>query len=604
MPSSTSNSSVETGYRAGQEPQSILQKNQAMTDKSKRIYGHTLHATPLLGKIDKKGLMKNPPVTLMTETESITFLQGFHNHCQSHGVFVPALGEIEKNNVMGTAWAGIGQSHGRKDEMATALNAVLHLLCKDDKIHKRYHQAIHDGLGDGYIALYNLCRTLKLPCLGDENLMASDIPKQKATEYFSLYIARVSKHLMEEQMRKNEISNDKALHLVKEGLHPTCKRALIRLVNDIHRPTSKEDIPWCLYFSQLAITLEQLARENDIEIPGNSAKDGKSGVYEVDEFSDSDDEEFFYDDQDDDVNEVGDAGCGFCGANHETDECIKVINYAIMTKVLKFTPAKLEDILKKELVKQGKTRVTDLKLRGFRPKNGTRDRDSRKSKPNDRNRNGRPNDRRRNDGFQRRKNDRVNEIEDVEASPPVEKEAPASEDVPQAPAVEDPAEPPPPITDTCNAVDHMGDEDTEDDESSFSSEDSFDDELCLVSSGVFHVSEITTVEDVEDGDEESDDEASMDSLVEETKRSLNILEQPQVKYPEFSPTSTPGHPLGTVFENKRVKRIRREGVRPRYKLKTPPPTSWLLDVKRASEFSEVDGPMEKQPLTDQMLGNC
>jgi hypothetical protein len=85
---SMSNSSVGTGYRAGQEPQTILQKNQTMTDKSKRIYGYTLHATPLLGKIDKKGLMKDPPVNLTTETESITFLQGFHNHCQSHGVYV------------------------------------------------------------------------------------------------------------------------------------------------------------------------------------------------------------------------------------------------------------------------------------------------------------------------------------------------------------------------------------------------------------------------------------------------------------------------------------------------------------------------------------
>ena len=97
---------------------------------------------------------------------------------------------------------------------------------------------------------------------------------------------------MEELLRKNDISNDKALHLVKEGLHPTCKRERIRLVNDIYRPSSKDDIPWCMYLSQLAITLEQLARENDIEIPGNSAKDGKSGVYEVDKYSDSDGEEF------------------------------------------------------------------------------------------------------------------------------------------------------------------------------------------------------------------------------------------------------------------------------------------------------------------------
>ena len=96
-------------------------------------------------------------------------------------------------------------THSRKDEMSTALFALLHLLCKDDKIHKRYHQVIYDGMGNGYIALYNLCRALNLPCLGDGNLMASDIPRQKATESKSLYIARVTKHLMEEQLRGNDI---------------------------------------------------------------------------------------------------------------------------------------------------------------------------------------------------------------------------------------------------------------------------------------------------------------------------------------------------------------------------------------------------------------
>ena len=57
---------------------------------------------------------------------------------------------------MGTAWDGIGQSHGRRDAMSTALFAVLHLLCKDEKIHKKYHQATNNGLGDGYIAMYNI----------------------------------------------------------------------------------------------------------------------------------------------------------------------------------------------------------------------------------------------------------------------------------------------------------------------------------------------------------------------------------------------------------------------------------------------------------------
>ena len=121
-----------------------------------------------------------------------------------------------------------------------------------------------------------------------------------------------------------------------------------------------------------------------------------------------------------------------------------------MSKLSKFTPAKLEEILKKELTKQGKTRVTDLKLRGFRPKDRTGGRrDNRNARPNDRNRNDRPNDRNLNDRNRRRPmNNGVREIADVGVTPLDEEKSTASEDVQQAAAVEEPAEPSPSIPDT------------------------------------------------------------------------------------------------------------------------------------------------------------
>ena len=121
-------------------------------------------------------------------------------------------------------------------------------------------------------------------------------------------------------MKGNDISNDKALVLVIQGLHQMCKIILVRFVNDTYRPNSGAKIPHKLHFSQLALTLDQHSRENDIPIPGDSEKDGKTGVYEVDEY---DDDDPFYeeqDDYDDDVNEVGDGECGHCGANHATEE--------------------------------------------------------------------------------------------------------------------------------------------------------------------------------------------------------------------------------------------------------------------------------------------
>jgi hypothetical protein len=199
-----------------------------------------------------------------------------------------------------------------------------------------------------------------------------------------------------------------------------------------------------------------------------------------------------------------------------------------MSKTLKTNPAKLEGLLKKEFLKQGKTRVEDLKMRGFLPKNRTGDRrENWDARPNDRNSNGQSNDRNRNDGNWRCPNDRVREIEDVDASPPVEEEATASEDISQAAAAEEPTVTPPSIPDTCNSVDHLDDEDTEDDESSFSSGDSFDDSLCIFSSSVCHISEIDTVEDVADGDEENEDESLMESLVDETEMTWRLTLQTQ-----------------------------------------------------------------------------
>ena len=112
--------------------------------------------------------------------------------------------------------------------------------------------------------------------------------------------------------------------------------------------------------------------------------------------------------------------------------------------------------------------------------------------------------------------DRVREIKDVDVTPLDKQKATSDDDVPQAADVEEPAEPSPSIPDTCNALDHLEDEGAGDDESSFSSGDSFDDPLCIVSSGVFHISDIFTVKDVAVGDEENEDEAWTESLVDKT----------------------------------------------------------------------------------------
>ena len=118
-----------------------------------------------------------------------------------------------------------------------------------------------------------------------------------------------------------------------------------------------------------------------------------------------------------------------------------------------------------------------------------------------------------------------------------------------------------------------------------------------------HISEIIAVDDVTVEDEENEDEESMESLEDKTERTLNILQCPQAKYPAFSHVNNPVSPLGNVFEHKRLTMIGREGLRPKYKLRNPPPTSWSLDVDNISDVLGLNESSEEEPLF-QILGKC
>ena len=84
-------SASTSGYRGGHQPRTTQQKSKMLTARVTKIYGFPTTSTPLAGVLNKKELMKNPPLTLLNETNGINFLQGLHGHGQSHGCFVPSL---------------------------------------------------------------------------------------------------------------------------------------------------------------------------------------------------------------------------------------------------------------------------------------------------------------------------------------------------------------------------------------------------------------------------------------------------------------------------------------------------------------------------------
>jgi hypothetical protein len=228
-------SASASGYCGGQQPRTAHQKSKMLTARVIKIYGFSHDLDSFGWCSQQEGTHEESTTHLAKQDQRHQFSsrpawsRSIPRMCFS----ISKKNQGRRGDGYSMGYCNMHITHICKDEMSTTLFTLLHILCKDKNIHKKYPQVIHDGLGEGYVSLYNLCRSLNFPCLRDSNLMASDIPKQKATESKSIYIAWITRHLMEEKQRNNEISNDKALHLVMKGLHQTCRVKLTRYVNDM-----------------------------------------------------------------------------------------------------------------------------------------------------------------------------------------------------------------------------------------------------------------------------------------------------------------------------------------------------------------------------------
>ena len=75
---------VGTRYCEGHEPTTFKQHAIALTERVVKIYGFPTTLTLLASTLNKKELLKNPPLTLLNETNAIISLQSLHSHGQSN----------------------------------------------------------------------------------------------------------------------------------------------------------------------------------------------------------------------------------------------------------------------------------------------------------------------------------------------------------------------------------------------------------------------------------------------------------------------------------------------------------------------------------------
>ena len=553
-----------------------------MNSRQQRIWGWRSSAT-LNPVMNRKELLKINSVKLTDAEDFYSWYMRLQRHAMNNGVYVPALAEVELNNVMGSGWSAMAYVYAIQETMSSHLYS---LLIHDDVIDKtlsHLRSAVRDAAGEGYAALYNICRAAAHPNLVEDDDVATEVPKQRNGETFSKYKQRLENYLTSEEIRGRHFTDSQVINLYKSNLVGLYRLKFTENIRQVYAPKSGMPVPYKLHFSQITITCEQWANELGLPLPGKSKRDGVCAIKSHHDDTDTSDP-----DSDDDVFAVDGPSCPHCGGPHAANDCDPIVNFVLISQLLEKDPA-----LRKEIIRlHGGTKLRRGRRRhlSVRPRRSHDDR-TRQS---------------------RRNRDRVNKVNESTSQEEITPSTPAalsstvttpSEHMSTPTTMEPEA--------TISAVDTTDDEESawSDDVGTTSGEsedygDDFDDMLAITmdpSTSRETACEIFDVGEIESSDD--DDEASPTSSKKPPTDTMgpsrfSILARPPMKMPEYTPIVGRGCPLHTIFEYKRHRRVRRTDNRPCYRLTRPPPSSWMMEELDAWEGTEEVRMVDEMAMTN------
>ena len=141
----------------------------------------------LASAVDSKRFLKHDSVKISELDGYFNWHNSIHVHEHMCGIYLPALDEMEKYNVMGKGCTGllIDERGGDLDVMT---NLLWQLLNNTDIYNTKESAMLHDQVlasqGCGYTALYSICRVCRHPNLQDD-LCPMDTPKHSTPAPFA-----------------------------------------------------------------------------------------------------------------------------------------------------------------------------------------------------------------------------------------------------------------------------------------------------------------------------------------------------------------------------------------------------------------------------------
>jgi hypothetical protein len=185
----------------------------------------------------------------------------FCSTCLQWGVWCPPYESAEEDSIHGKWWLSLPASVREKDAFMSGL--IYTALNQDSTFPPgSREQGAVEGCPPqaGYHAVYSLFR-LHHPLLHSVFSTASEIPRQRRTEPFSLYIRRLQDFMVRERQSTRTYTESEALDLSVRNLTSEWRSEIRRLVERDKRTGHDGALPFKLSLAQLATTFVEYASE-------------------------------------------------------------------------------------------------------------------------------------------------------------------------------------------------------------------------------------------------------------------------------------------------------------------------------------------------------
>ena len=203
----------------------------------------------------------------------------FCSTCLQWGVWCPPYESAEEDSIHGKWWNLLPASVREKDAFMSGL--IYTALCQDSTFPSgSREQGAVEGCPPqaGYHAVYSLFR-LHHPLLHSVFSTASEIPRQRRTEPFSLYIRRLQDFMVRERQSTRTYTESEALDLSVRNLTSEWRPEIRRLVERDKRTGHDGTLPFKLSLAQLATTFVEYASEIGRDPPSSqSTPSGRTPV--------------------------------------------------------------------------------------------------------------------------------------------------------------------------------------------------------------------------------------------------------------------------------------------------------------------------------------